>query len=413
MANPLVHLKDCVLSFIRKKAWRLRGPPVKTSHITIISPYLVEACRALILEQGEDGSWENDPLTTSFVVDVLYRAFNIGLKCSGMKRAIVKGVKYLRCKLRELSEKIIRSKNLYPGLDRNSRTLFQIIQTLSILGDTTVSEENVRKAFKRTLSALSQYCFTLDSPQAVSSALIAVLCLGIPFEEKLVQGLLDYVIVSLFAEKTQSQHILMLAHPLVLWSRTRDDLIISVHRRHSPSEQVNINSILNKTKSRVHAAIKNLFSKPFVDVELLVYAADLLNLDELKDDALFDLIRERIIEKAQELKLNASSFNYKAPAGLLALLCHAIMSSKLDVWNVFPEDQLKKLHYFLSKCMKYLRFKKEKERLKWSVVALLFTVDGLLLAIISHVVAQSLFIIIAPVITAIISFFAGIVMSKY
>ena len=413
MANPLVHLKNKILSFLHYIRGKLRysQEPLKVNYITMLSPYLVEACHLLIHKQQENGSWEDDPLITSLVVDSLYRAFNMGLRCSGIKRAIIRGVTYLRQELMKISKEVIRGKELYPSLDRNSRVFFQMIQTLNMLGDTIVNDRDVKKALSAIFSALSQYCFALDSPQVVSTALVTALHLSISPDES-IRRLLDYAIISLFAKKARDPDVVILAYPLILWGKEYSNLIVAIYQRYFPSEQATYSSIIDRIKERALTAIKEILSRPFINVELLVHTASLLGMEELKDDVLLNLLRERIIRKVQKSKLDTFLLNHSMPTGQMALLCQAMVNSGLITWYVLSEEQQRKLRILLNECVRLFRYRKEKRWLKGSIIALLVITYALLL-IINYYVAQVWFGIFVAVVPIIITILVGIILKRY
>jgi len=130
------------------------------------SPYLVIFSSRIASMQKDNGSWYNDPFLTAFALRALYECSKI-FPDIGLKYNIRAGKRYLENELKQLSEEVLMSEDIYLNLDKNARTHSLLILVLSNVGKSKFNK-NVLQAFERLEREVIKYRKSLGDMEIIS-----------------------------------------------------------------------------------------------------------------------------------------------------------------------------------------------------------------------------------------------------
>jgi hypothetical protein len=135
-------------------------------------PYLNLLSQFLTSLQCNDGSWFQEPLHTTIILQALHTYYSnvIKSKINVFQKALKKGAKYLRGVLQNLSQEIISLQNLYSGLNERAILFGNIIYTLKTIKEIEL-DDYVIIAFRKLEAEVVKYSHALSNVDAITSIL--------------------------------------------------------------------------------------------------------------------------------------------------------------------------------------------------------------------------------------------------
>jgi hypothetical protein len=147
---------------------RRRSSATLEEFIILPSPYLNLLSQFLLSLQSEDGSWFQEPLYTSIVLQALHTYF-VNTKMENIyHKELSKGIEYLKNELEDFSEKVLSSENLYAGLDDKAIFFGNLFYTVNLIGGRVLSQNKVKLAFKKLEAEVNKYAYSLDNIEAIT-----------------------------------------------------------------------------------------------------------------------------------------------------------------------------------------------------------------------------------------------------
>jgi len=162
------------------------------SSITGLNPYLKFLSEYLLSQQEEDGSWNGDPLLTSFALRAIYNLSKIlDLDSDLFSKAIKKGRCFLEQELEKKIPEILESRDLYPLLDWKIIIFSNIFYTFNLVNGYV--KDNYTLAYLKLSNALLKWYRALDNIEAICS-LLSCLEFNRKYDIEGLDKLLEYLI---------------------------------------------------------------------------------------------------------------------------------------------------------------------------------------------------------------------------
>jgi hypothetical protein len=184
---------------MNKGIFRKLQKPNKTLVITGILPQLKLSCNFLSISQLDDGSWSRDILSTSSAVKALASFSNSVIKDSSLINEIKLGTEFLLRTINSMSDKIIKTEDLYSGLDKIARefgnAIFTLWLTKSLRDDNFL--QKVRSAFLKVEENVTKFIKALNDVEVVCNVLNCHMISSFPFPP---EPILDFAINQLFSK---------------------------------------------------------------------------------------------------------------------------------------------------------------------------------------------------------------------
>jgi membrane-associated HD superfamily phosphohydrolase len=347
--EPITYIKKVVR---RIKRLSSQEEPLFTETVL---PHLDLAVSLLTANQEKNGSWANDILVTSYALRALHNV-SMTLKNKSMyKREIVIGVNYLEHHVINLTEHILKAKDIYVGLDRTAQAFGNSVCTLWSINPPKKADVKGKtgEAFRKIVKAASEHVIALDNMDSVCSLLncFSIFQLNSRIESDNFSKLLSFVIT-----KSLSQNVLLPDAFMALCTLTRlqksgfSSILESawsniVTKRTDKWKNENLKSGLNKL---VHEKINEVIKENIKDIKSLCYSLILLSEMAIEEEQQ-RILTQRLMDFLPDVKLwkqffaNRSDSEMQIPLFDLSLITWSLSTSAIATVVMFPAFERKRV----------------------------------------------------------------------